>query len=158
MFLPFIPQARYDKTILFRIKGTIFWYLLFFITFVIINVPYIGWWRYVRKNSLIIKIWSFLLNPLIGNYWIVINFLHYCKITINQAKNSKARKNNLEKYITPLPWLIIMNVLYCFGEFGISRNTNELSRWYSGLNNFPHPQVSTHSNEIFSHSSLVSTK
>ena len=88
----------------------------------------------------------------------VINFVHSCNITIWQANNSKSKKKSLEKYITPIPWLIFMNVLYCFDEFSISRNTDELRRWYDGSENFTHPQVSINSHEISSHSSLVSTK
>ena len=38
-----------------------------------------------------------------GELLIVINFVHSCKITICQAKNSKAREKNIEKYITPFP-------------------------------------------------------
>ena len=151
MFLPFIPKSRYDKTNIFRIQGTIIWYWLFFITFVIGRFPYIGWWQYVRENSLIIKIWFCFLNSLLVHYLIVIIFFHSCKNTICQAKNSKTSKNNIEKYITLLPWLIIMNVLYCFGEFGISKNNDEFSRWCIGLNNFSHPQVSMHSHEISRH-------
>ena len=158
MFLPFIPKAIYDKTNIFRIQGTIIWYWLLFTTFVIRHVPYIGWWRYVRENSLIIKIWSCFLNALLGHSRIVINFVHNWNITICQAKNSKARKNNLDKYTTSLQWLIIMNVFYCFGEFDISSNTDEFSRLYSGLKNFLNPQVSMNYHEISSHSSLVSTK
>ena len=159
MFLPFITQARYEEKNS-RIQGTIIWYWLFFITFVIIHVPYIGWLRYVREHYLIIKIWFCFLNALLGNSRIVINFSHFWKVTICQAKNSKTRINNIEKYIAPLPWRIIMNVLYCFGEFGIgiSRNNDEFRRWYSGLKSFPHPQVSMHSHKISNHSSIISTK
>ena len=100
----------------------------------------------------------FFLNALLGNYQIVINFVYSCKITIFQAKKSKTRKNNLEKYITPFLWLIIMNILYCFGEFGISRNNDEFSRQYSGLKKFLHPKVSVHPHETPSHYSLISAK
>ena len=70
----------------------------------------------------------FFFNALIGKYWIVMKIFHSCKITICQAKNYKKRKNNIEKYIVPLPWLIIMNVPNLFGEFVIIRNTDELIR------------------------------
>ena len=66
----------------------------------------------------------FFLNTLLGHSWTVINFFHSWNITICQANKSKSRKKTLEKYITPFPWLIITNLLYCFGEFGISRNTD----------------------------------
>ena len=158
MFLPFIPRSWYEKTYIFWIQGTIFWYWIFFITFVIWIIPNIGWWRYVREKSLIINIRYCFLNSLLGNYRIVINFVRLCKITIFQAKNSKTRKNNLEKYISPFPWLIITNVPNSFGEFGISRNTDEFSRWYSVLKKFSHPQVSLHHHKISNHSSLISNK
>ena len=158
MFLPFILQAVYDKTNMFIIRNWILWCWLFFVTFVIRRVPYIGWWWYVRKKSLIVKIWFFFLNALFCHSQIVINLFHSCKITICQTKKSKARKNNIYKYITPFPWLIIINILYYFGEFDSSRNTEEFSRWYGGLKNFTHPQVSVHSHEISSHSSLISAK
>ena len=95
---------------------------------------------------------------MLGNSQVVIKFLHSCKITILQTKNYKRRKNNLEIYIAPFPWLIIMNVPNLFGEFGISRNTDEFSRQYSGLKNFLHPQVSAHPHEISSHYNIISTK
>ena len=95
MFLPFIPKAIYDKTNIFRIQGTIIWYWLLFTTFVIRHVPYIGWWRYVRENSLIIKIWSCFINSLLGHSWIVINFVHYWNITICQVKELQGKEKIL---------------------------------------------------------------
>ena len=134
------------------------WYWHFFITFVIRLVPYICWWRYVWYQSLIINIRDFFLNAILGHSQIEIKFVYSCKITICQAKNSNTRENNIEKFIAPLPWLIIMNIPNCFGEFVISINNDELSRKYSGLKNFTHPQVSVHPHEIPGHSSLISTK
>ena len=97
----------------------------------------------------------FFLNALLGHSQILINFFRSLKITIFQANNSKTKKRNPEKYIAAFPLLIIVNVLYCFGESGISRNTDEFSILYSGLKNFPHAQVSVYSHEISRHSSLI---
>ena len=79
-------------------------------------------------------------------------------ITICQAKNYKTRKNNIEKYIAPLPRLIIMNIPNCFVKTIIGRNTDELYKGYSKLKNFVHPQVSVHTHEISSHTSIISAK
>ena len=86
------------------------------------------------------------------------NFFHFCMVSFCHAKNSQTRKNNLEKYIAPLPQLIIMNIFNCFVEFVVSRNTNELYRGYGRLKNFLHPQVPVHPHEISSHPSFISTK
>ena len=136
MFIPFIPHVWYDKTHIFWIRSTIIWYWLSFITFIIRLVPYIGWWGYVSEIYLILNIRYFFLNALLVHSQVVINFYHYCRITIFQAKNSKTKKNNIEKYKSPFPWFIIRNLPNCFVEFVISSNTDELSRRYIGLKIF----------------------
>ena len=100
----------------------------------------------------------FFLNTLLGNYRIVINFVHFFMITIWQENNFKTRKNNFEKYIPPLSRLIIMNIPNYFVKLVIGRNTDKFCREYSGLKNFPRLQVSVHPHEISSHSSLIYTK
>ena len=65
-------------------------------------------------------------------------------ITLCQANTSNTRKQNLDKYIAPSPWLIVINMRNCFVKTFIVRNTDELCRRYSGLDKFPHPQVSVH--------------
>ena len=110
MFLSFIPQLLRYKTNIFWICSTIIWYWLFFITFFMWLVPYIGWWRYVWEELLIINIRDFLSNALISHSWIVINFVYSLMITIFQAKKSNTRKNNPENYIAPFPWLIVSNI------------------------------------------------
>ena len=87
----------------------------------------------------IINIRDCFLNALLVHSRIVIIVFHSCNITTCQAKNSKTRRNYIEKYIAPLPWLIIMNVPNWFCEFVIGRN-NYFSRQYSGLKNFTHLQ------------------
>ena len=47
VFISFITQLWYDKTYIVLNSSVIIWWWLFFITLVTINVPYIGWWRYV---------------------------------------------------------------------------------------------------------------
>ena len=158
MFLPFIPQAWYDKTNIFWIQSTIIWCWLFFINFVIWLDPYIGSWWHVREQSLITNIRYCFLNALLGRSRIEIKFVHSCKINIFQAKNSKTSKDYLEKYIAHFPWLVVMNIPNCFGEFGIISNNDEFSRLYSGLKNLPHIQVSVHPHEISSHYIPISTK
>ena len=63
--------------------------------------------------------WSqmFFLNALLSHSRIVINFFHSWIITICQAKNSQTRENNIDKYISPLQWLITINFSNCFGGF-----------------------------------------
>ena len=100
----------------------------------------------------------YFINAMLGHSWKVIIFSHSCTINICQANKSKRRKNNLDKYIEPLPWLIVMNVTNWFVKFVISRNNDELFRRYSGLKNFLHPQVSVHPHEISRHSGLISTE
>ena len=146
------------KTNIVWICSTIIWYLLFFITFVIQLVLYIGWWQYVWEEFLITNTRDCFLNALLGNSRIVIHFFHSCTINISQAKNSKTRKNNLDNYIAPFPWLIVINIPNCLVKFVIGRNNDELCRRCSGLDNFTHPQVSVHPHEIYIHSSLISTK
>ena len=49
-------------------------------------------------------------------------------ITIFQDKKSQTRKNNIDNYIAPFPWLIIMRVPNCFGGFlfvGILLNSED---------------------------------
>ena len=144
MFFPFIQQSRYDKTNTFIIQGKIILYWLFFITFVIRNVPYIGWWRYVREHYLIIKIWFCYLDALLGHSRIVINFFHSWKITICQAKTSKTSKKNFDKCIAPFPLILLINLPTWYVGFFISINTDEFIRQYSGLKKFPHTPVSLH--------------
>ena len=158
MFLSLIPQVWHEKTFIVWILSIIIWYWLFFLTFVIWIVSYIGWWWYVWEECMIINIRYIFLNAMIGNSQIVIKFVHYCTITICQANNSKTMKNNIESYIAPLPWLIVMNIPNWFVKFVIGRNTDEICIWYSGLKNFPHPQVYVHPHEISSHYSLVAIK
>ena len=79
-------------------------------------------------------------------------------ITIHQAKNYQTRRKNIEKYIAPFPWISIMNILNCFLVFVIGRNNDELCRQYSLLNNLLYPQVSVHTNEISSHTIIISAK
>ena len=83
---------------------------------------------------------------------------HYCIITIFQAKNSKTRKQNVEKYIAPFPWLIIVDIPNPFVKISIGMNTDEFCRWYIGLKKFLHLQVSVRPHEISSHFSLISAK
>ena len=158
MFLYFIPQVWYNKTYIFWIRSIIIWYWLLFVTFVMWLAPYIGWGRYVWEEFLIINIRYCFLNELLGHYKIVINFLNSCTITIFQENNSNTRKRNLERYIAPFPWLIVMNIPNLFVKLVIGRNNDELFRQYSGLKNFPHPQVLMHPHEISSHSSTIYTK
>ena len=70
--------------------------------------------------------------------------IHSCMITLCQANTSNTRKQNLDKYIAPSPWLIVINMRNCFVKTFIVRNTDEPCRRYSGLDKFPHPQVSVH--------------
>ena len=117
MFLYFIPQLWYDKTYIFQIRSKIILYLLIFVTFYIWLIPYIGWWGYVWEEFMIINIRDCFLNALLGHSLIVIIFSHSSTIPIFQAKISKTRKQNIEKYISPFPWLIINNLPNCSGEF-----------------------------------------
>ena len=133
-------------------------YWLFFLTFVIWLVPYISWWKYVWEDFMIINIRDCFLNALLGHYQIVINFFRSWMITICQAKNSKTRKYNIEKYIAPFSWFIVMNIPNCFVKNIIGRNTDELCRQYSGLKNFLYTQFPVYPHEISSHCILVSTK
>ena len=82
------------------------------------------------------KYQRFFHNALPGNSWIVINFVHFCMITICQSKNSQTRKNNLEKYISPFPQLIIINIPNWFVNFVIGRNNYGFWRGYSRLKKF----------------------
>ena len=59
---------------------------------------------------------------------------HSCMISICQSNSSQTKKNNLENYIAPLPWLIIMDLPNCFSVF-FCRNTVELCIQYGGLKN-----------------------
>ena len=97
-------------------------------------------------------------KTLICLYQIVIKFVHSCVINIYQAKNSQTKKNNLEKYISPLPRLIIINVSNLFGEFSICINTVEFYIQYDGLKKFVYPQLSVHSHEISSHHIIIYAK
>ena len=122
-----------------------------------LDVFHILAYDYISGKPSIIKIWFFFLDALFCHSGIVIYSVHSWNINICQKKDSQAKKKN-EKYIIPFPWLVIINILYWFGEFGSSRYTEEFSRWSSGLKNFTHPQVYVHPHEISRHSSLISTK
>ena len=57
---------------------------------------------------------SYNQYALLGHSQIVINFFHSWMIMFLQANNFKTRKHNLEEYIAPFPWLIIVNIPNCF--------------------------------------------
>ena len=157
MFLSFNPQLLYYKTYIFWIISIIIWRWLFFITFIVRYFPYIICLIYVWGYFLIINI-RYFISALLVNSGILMKFVHSGMITIFQANNSQTRKKNIEKYIAPYLWLIIMSVPICFDKKHICRNTVEFCRQYGGLKNFLHPRAYVNPHEISRHPSIISDK
>ena len=81
---------------------------------------------------------------------------HSCMISICQSNSSQTKKNNLENYIAPLPWLIIMDLPNCFGVFFVGILLNyayNMVYWRTF-----YLQASVHPHEISSHTSIISAK
>ena len=79
-----------------------------------------------------VNIRASFINALIFHSGILLDFFHYCLITLFQAKKRWKRKNNIANNIAPLPRFIIMNVAYRFGEKFIGGHTSEFqTKWYA---------------------------
>ena len=130
MFLLLHPRIWYNRTKFFWtiiVDGCIMITSkrLFFINLIIWKVPYIISWVDIRQYWFKVNTRAIFINALICHSGILVDFFHYCLITVHQEDNYKKSEKNIENNIATIPRCIIVNVAYSFGKFLIHSHTSE---------------------------------